>query len=121
MDYLQAERLRGVSSYRAWGYWQEALRSLLSADAAASRLALLIGGGGLLLAVLMAGLLLVNFLSGNSGYEGGIPTVMGLMLISFALQMLMFAVLSRQIEALRMGGFRVKVRFRPLRDHAAQK
>lgn len=116
IDYLQAERQRGVSSYRAWGYWQEALRSLLSADAAASRLALLIGCGGLLLSMLVAGLLLVNFLSGNSGYGRGIPTVMGLVLISFALQMLMFAVLSRQIEALRMGGFRVKVRFRPLRD-----
>ena len=114
MDYLQAERQRGVSSYRAWSYWQEALRSLLSADAAASRLALLIGCGGLLLAVLMAGLLLVNFLSGNSGYGGGIPTVMGLVLISFALQMLMFAMLSRQLESLRMGGFRPKVRFRVL-------
>jgi len=119
IDYLQAERQRGVSSYRAWGYWQEALRSLLSADAAASRLALLIGCGGLLLSMLVAGLLLVNFLSGNSGYGRGIPTVMGLVLISFALQMLMFAVLSRQIEALRMGGFRVKVRFRPLRDPAS--
>jgi glycosyltransferase involved in cell wall biosynthesis len=114
IDYLQAERKHGVSSYHVWGYWLEALRSLLSADAAASRLALLIGCCGLLLSVLVGGLLLVNFLSGNSGYGGGIPTVMGLVLISSALQMLMFAVLSRQIEALRMGGFRPKVRFRVL-------
>lgn len=121
MDYLQADRKRGVSSYRAWGYWQEALRSLLSADAAASRLALLIGCSGLLLSLLVAGLLLVNFLSGNSGYGRGIPTVMGLVLISFALQMLMFAVLSRQIEGLRMGGFRVRVRFRQLRDPSSAK
>jgi len=35
-------------------------------------------------------------------------------LLSFAVQMLMFALLSRQIEALRMGGLRPKVRFRAL-------
>jgi glycosyltransferase involved in cell wall biosynthesis len=112
IDYVQAERQRGVSSYRGWGYWPEALRALLSGDAAASRLALAIGLGGLFLAVLVGALLLVNVLSGVSGYGAGVPTLMGLVLISFALQMLMFAVLSRQIESLRMGGFRPKVRFR---------
>ena len=40
---------------------------------------------------------------------------MGLVLLSFAIQMLMFAVLSRQIETLRMGGVRPKVRFQKLR------
>ncbi len=114
MDYRQADRQRGASSYRSWGYWPEAMRSLVSGDAAASRIALLIGSGGLLLAVLVGVLLLANFLRGTSGYGGGIPTVMGLVLLSFAVQMLMFAVLSRQIEALRMGGFRTKVRFRQL-------
>jgi hypothetical protein len=39
-----------------------------------------------------------------------------LVLISFAVQMLMIAVLSRQIEGLRMGGFRRKVWFRQLGD-----
>lgn len=112
MDYEQANRVRGVSSYGRWGYWSEALRALLSGDAAASRLALAIGSGGLVLAVLLAVLLLANFLHGNSGYGGGVPTLMGLMLVSFAIQMLMFAVLSRQIESLRMGGFRPKVMFR---------
>ena len=114
MDYRQADRQRGVSSYRSWGYWPEAMRNLVSGDAAASRIALMIGSGGLLLAVLVGLLLLANFLRGTSGYSGGIPTVMGLVLLSFAVQMLMFAVLSRQIEALRMGGFRPKVRFRHL-------
>jgi len=114
MGYRQAERKRGVSSYSSWGYWPEAMRSLVSGDAAASRIALLIGSGGLLLAVLVGLLLLANFLRETSGYSGGIPTVMGLVLLSFAVQMLMFAVLSRQIEALRMGGFRAKVRFRHL-------
>lgn len=114
IDYVQAKRLRGSSSYQGWGYWPEAVRSLLSGDAAASRIALLIGSGGLLLAAMVAFLLLTNFLRGTSGYSGGIPTVMGLVLLSFAVQMLMFAVLSRQIEALRMGGFRPKVRFRHL-------
>jgi glycosyltransferase involved in cell wall biosynthesis len=112
IDYVQAERLRGISSYRGWGYWPEALRAVISGDAAASRMALTIGSVGLLMALLIGGLLLINFLRGSSGYGGGIPTLMGLVLISFALQMLMFAVLSRQIESLRMGGFRPKVRSR---------
>jgi hypothetical protein len=67
-----------VSSYRGWGYWTEAIRSLVSSDAAASRLALLIGTGGLLLSLLVGLLLLANVMRGTSGYEGGIPTVMGL-------------------------------------------
>jgi glycosyltransferase involved in cell wall biosynthesis len=114
IDYEQSERRHGVSSYRGWGYWTEAIRSLVSSDAAASRLAVLIGTGGLLLSLLVGLLLLANVMRGSSGYEGGIPTVMGLVLLSFALQMLMFGLLSRQIEALRMGGFRPRVRFREL-------
>jgi dolichol-phosphate mannosyltransferase len=116
IDYVQAKRLQGASSYRGWGYWPEALRALVSGDAAASRLALTIGIGGLGLAVLVGLFLLVNVFRGSSGYGGGVPTVMGLVLISFAVQMLMFAVLSRQIEALRMGGFRRRVLFLRLGD-----
>lgn len=116
IKYVQADRLRGRSSYRGWGYWPEALGALLSGDAAASRLALSIGSVGLILSMLMAMLLLANFLRGNSGYGGGVPTVMGLILISFAVEMMMFAVLSRQIEGLRMGGFRRKVMYRHLGD-----
>ncbi len=111
LEYIQAERLRGLSSYRGWGYWPEALRAILSGDAAASRLALTIGGGGLLLSVLVGIFILANVMGGRSGYGGGVPTVIGLLLISFAVQMLMFAVLSRQIESLRMGGLRPKVRY----------
>jgi glycosyltransferase involved in cell wall biosynthesis len=114
IEYAQAERLRGESSYTGLGYWPEALRALISGDAAASRLGLTLGVAGLGLAVLVGLFLLVNFLRGSSGYGGGIPTVMGLVLISFALQMLMFGVLSRQIEGLRMGGFRRRVLFRRL-------
>jgi glycosyltransferase involved in cell wall biosynthesis len=111
IDYVQADRLRGASSYRGWGYWPEAVRALLSGDAAASRLALAIGSASLGLALLIGLFVLVNTWRGTSGYSGGVPTVMGLVLISFAVQMLMFAVLSRQIEALRLGGFRRRVNF----------
>jgi glycosyltransferase involved in cell wall biosynthesis len=114
VDYQQADRVEGISSYRGWGYWPEAFFSLISGDAAASRIALLIGGGSLLLSALVGLLLLANFMRGTSGYSGGIPTVMGLVLLSFAVQMLMFSLLSRQIEALRMGGFRPKVHFQLL-------
>ena len=54
IEYSQADRKKGISSYRGWGYWQEALRSLASGDAAASRLALLIGSGAMALAVVRA-------------------------------------------------------------------
>ena len=116
IHYEQAERLHGVSSYKGWGYWPEALRALLSGDAAASRLALTVGCAGLAAAVLVGLFLMVNVLRGTSGYGGGVPTLMGLVLISFTVQMLMFAVLSRQIEALRVGGFRRRVLFRRLGD-----
>ena len=116
IDYGQPERLRGVSSYRRWGYLPEALRSLVSGDAAASRLALTIGITGLGLAMPVGLLLLVNVLRGSSGYGGGVPTGVGLVLISFSVQMLMDAVLSSQIETLGMGGIRRRVLFRRLGD-----
>lgn len=93
IDYVQAERLRGASSYRGWDYWPETLRALLAGDAAAGLMALTIGCAGLGLAVLVGLFLLVNFLRDSSGYRGGVPTVTGMLLISFAMQMLMFAVL----------------------------
>jgi glycosyltransferase involved in cell wall biosynthesis len=110
ISYAQKKRMHGESSYRGWGYWDEAVRSVVAGDATASRLALLIGSLGLVLALMLSVLLLLNFLRGSSGYEGGVPTVMGLVILSFAVQMLMFSLLSRQIEAVRMGGFRPKVR-----------
>ena len=114
LGYVQPDRLRGVSSYRGLGYWSEAMKALLSGDAAASRIALTIGSTSMGIAVLAGIFVLINTLRGSSGYSGGVPTVIGLVLVSFALQMLMFAVLSRQIEAMRMGGFRRRVHFRRL-------
>jgi len=112
VEYRQADRTRGESSYVGPAYVLEAARALLSADAAASRLALSIGSTGTVLALVMSVALLANYLSGNSRYQGGAPTVMGLVLMSFGIQMLMFAVMSRQIESLRMAGFRPRVRTR---------
>ena len=116
IEYRQADRQRGKTSYQGWGYWPEALRALVSGDAAVSRLALMLGSTALVLSSIVGLFLLLNFLGGSSGYGGGIPTVMGLVLISFAVQMLVIAMLSRQIEGLRMGGFRRKVWFRRLGD-----
>jgi glucosyltransferase len=110
IEYRQADRKHGNSSYVGPAYVLVAVRHLLSADAAASRLALSIGSTGMVLAFMLGLALLANYLSGNSRYQGGVPTVMGLVLMSFAIQMLMFAVMSRQIESLRMSGFRPRVR-----------
>jgi len=114
ITYQQKDRIHGVSSYKGFGYWSEALRSLAAGDASASRLALLIGSGAMLVGIIAALLLVFNYLRGDSGYSGGIPTVMVLILMSFTLQMLMFGLLSRQIEALRLGGLRPKVHFKPV-------
>ncbi len=116
IDYVQAKRLRGTTSYKSWGYWPEALRAVLSGDAASSRLAFSIGIFSLGLAAMLGLLLVLYVLLGNTGYGGGVPTLMGLVLVSFGLQMLMFSVLSRQIEGLRLGGFRRQVKFRKLAD-----
>jgi glycosyltransferase involved in cell wall biosynthesis len=120
IEYQQPDRTRGKSSYAGSAYLLEAARALLSADAAASRLALSVGSTGTVLALLVGVFLLANYLSGNSRYQGGVPTVMGLVLMSFGLQMLMFAVMSRQIESLRMSGFRPRVRTRQIQGSKGQ-
>jgi len=112
--YEQPDRLHGKSSYSILGYIQFATRTLLASDAAGSRLALTIGSTGLMVALGVAIFLLINYLSGNSKYQGGVPTVMALVIGSFGVQMLMFGVVSRQIEALRFHNFRPKVRHRRL-------
>jgi glycosyltransferase involved in cell wall biosynthesis len=116
IDYEQATRIMGTSSYKGWGYWQEALRALLSGDAIASRLALSISYASLVVAMMIGTMLVINYSQGNSGYGGGVPTVMGIVLLSFAVQMLMIGILSRQIEGLRMGGLRRRVVSRRISD-----
>jgi glycosyltransferase involved in cell wall biosynthesis len=112
IEYRQPDRTQGSSSYGGPAYVLLAARHLLSADAAASRLALSIGSTGMVLALVVGVVLLANYLTGNSQYQGGVPTVMGLVLMSFAIQMLMFAVMSRQIESLRISGYRPRLRAR---------
>ena len=87
---------------------------MLSGDAAARGLALAIGIIGMGLAMPSGILLLLNVLRGSSGDGGGVPTVIGLELIRFAVQKMMFAVLSRQAEAIRLGSIRRRVHFRRL-------
>jgi hypothetical protein len=120
IEYSQPERMRGNSSYVGPAYVLEAARALFSADAAASRLALSIGSAGMAVAMVIGMVLLVNYFSGNSQYQGGVPTVMGLVLMSFGIQMLMFAVMSRQIESLRMSGFRPRVHSRLIQGSSGQ-
>ena len=109
--YQQAERRHGSSTYGWWGYPREALGGVLSADSTASRLAFGLSAVGIVAASLISLFLLLNWLGGNSRYEPGLPTVMALVLGSFAMQMLMVAVLSRQVEDLRLAGLRPRVRF----------
>jgi glycosyltransferase involved in cell wall biosynthesis len=116
VKYSQANRIHGRSSYDGFGYWSEAIRSLASGDATASRLAIITGTTSLLISFIVGILIVLNVMTGSSGYGRGIPTVLGISILSFAVQMLMFGLLSRQIEAVRMGGMRKKVRFHRINE-----
>ncbi len=117
--YRQAKRHQGVSTYGWWGYPREAIMGLLAADSTASRLAFGLSAIGIVAASVIGVLLLLNWLGGNSRYEPGLPTVMALVLGSFAVQMLMVAVLSRQVEELRVAGLRPRVRFEAIGQRAS--
>lgn len=100
--YKQANRTHGVSSYKPWGYLKEAFTDLAGSDATTSRLALIIGGLGLITSFVIGILVLVNYLSGNSGYARGITTLAGLVITTFTIEIIMFGLLSRQIELLKI-------------------
>jgi len=110
VSYQQPPRHSGKSSYNAGGYLREAFIALLAADSTASSLAFALSGIGIISAVALGIFLLLGWLAGNSRYEPGTPTVMALVLSSFAMQMLMVAVLSRQVEELRLARHRPRVR-----------
>ena len=110
LEYKQAPRAYGTSSYKGLAYLEEAAKSLLIGDAIASRLAIFLGLLALITSFIIGLLLAMNYLAGNSGYTEGVPTVLFLIILFFAVQMLMFGLLSRQIESLKSGGFKPKVK-----------
>lgn len=109
LGYDQSERIHGRSTYSKYRYFKEAARAIITSDAATSRVSIAIGLASSLFVVVAGSFVLINTMAGNSGYEGGTPTLMGLVLISFSIQVLLMGMLSRQIESLKMGGFRPKV------------
>jgi glucosyltransferase len=111
LSYTQHKRLHGNSSYHGIGYLVEAGKALLGGDALISRLSLLLSAASFLLVVFTALALLINFLKGTSGYSGGIPTLMAIILTCFTLQMMMFFLISRQIEIHVSSTRRTPVRF----------
>jgi glycosyltransferase involved in cell wall biosynthesis len=121
VSYRQPPRQAGQSSYQVRAYLAEALMALLAADSTASTLSFGLSGIGVLSAGTIGAFLLINWLAGNSRYEPGTPTIMALVLGSFAMQMLMIAVLSRQVEELRLAGLRPKVRSKVVRRPTGHK
>jgi hypothetical protein len=114
ISYAQSPRKHGTSSYKRAGYWLEAARSIISGDAAASRLAIFISCAGFGISLVIGIIVAANYLSGHSRYVAGTPTLMALVLLSLAIQLLIFAVLSRQVESLRAGGIRATVQYRKI-------
>ena len=100
LQYEQASRQRGASSYKALSYVEEAIRAILNGDAAASRIAFITGSLTLGISFILMLIIIKNYVGGMSGYAGGVTTVIAIMLVSLSIQTTMMGILSRQIEGL---------------------
>jgi len=118
-EYHQAARMSGSSSYHRFGYWVEATKSLLSSDATASRFSWAVGFTLLLFICAFTLVFIYIFLSGKLFILGPIHMLSFIVIFGFLVQMFSLALLSRQVESLRMGGFRPKVLFKLLQKHSS--
>ena len=70
----------------------------------------MLGGVGIAVSMCAGLFVCVNTLAADSQYAGGIPTAILLIVGGFSFQAVMLGLISRQIESIRMGGFRPRVR-----------
>jgi glycosyltransferase involved in cell wall biosynthesis len=108
--YIQMERVNGASSYSKLKYFKEAIQAIVNADASTSRICMATGLAGVGLAAIVIIFIVINKSTGHSNYAGGVATLVVVSLFSFSIQIIMVALLSRQVERLRVGVIRPKVR-----------
>jgi glycosyltransferase involved in cell wall biosynthesis len=109
--YDKANRESGSSSYTLHMYAKEACKAILANDATSSRLALGISLGSFVLCIVISLILAGNYYSGGSMYSSGTPTIMAIYLGGFSIQLLLYSLLSRQLENLRVGTRSNRVRY----------
>ncbi len=103
MSYRAAERLYGKSNYSLASYFNEATSSIITSRSIASKLSLRIGLIGLIISFIILSLILLNQLSGNSGYAPGIATVALITVFTSAINMILLSLVSRQVESQNTG------------------
>jgi len=97
-SYDQPQRHSGKSSYTVRSYVSEAASAIYKGKSLASRISLGIAAGGFLITTVVACLIIANYLTGKSGYAGGIPSLAVLILLASSTQALILSLLSRQVE-----------------------
>ena len=112
--YDQPSRVAGASSYSFRGYFEEASTAIFSGKSIASRVTLRTGILGVLFAFVIVIFMLVNKLSGQSGYASGVVTLALLVILSSSIQVIMLSLVSRQIEFQKSAIFRPQVQSRSL-------
>jgi len=109
--YRQSPRKAGGSSYNIVKYISEALKSILATDAISSRLTLITSLIFAILTFVVLLTIIIGYILGVNIYAKGIPTVLCIMFMCFSMQTFLIALISRQLELLRHGGYRKRVRY----------
>jgi len=110
MKYIQGKRKEGKTSFGLSGYLRYGLKSLIDGDAATSRIAFGLATIGVIVTILGAALIVVNYLSGKSGYSSGTPTILVVVCGGFTVNFIILALIARSLES----GFRIQKRSKPI-------
>ncbi len=114
VEYRSAERIYGKSKYSLSSYINEATSSIITSKSIASKLSLRVGVIGLIISFIVLSFILINQLSGNSGYAPGIATVGLVTVFTSAINMLLLSLVSRQVES-QNNGIRRRISSRRLK------
>ena len=102
IGYEQLEREYGKSSYSIISYFFEAFEAITTGKSLTSRISLRIGGFLFILSILIAVFVVANTLIYGGEYAGGIPTLTLIVTLGIATQVILLAMISRQIENLNI-------------------
>ena len=97
-SYRQAERTRGTSSYNIYSYLKEGTVAISSGRSLFSRILLRIGIVSTILCLVISLFVILNYLSGNSQYANGVPTIILLIWLTSSVQLVSLALISKQID-----------------------
>jgi len=111
IKYNRSERTSGISSYKRYGYFVEAIRSIMSSDATASRVSILFAFITLSFSIMLIIGSLVPIVSSLFMLNQNFILINSLIFLFFGLQMILISLLSRQVESGRSGTLRPFVEY----------